>query len=91
MADRCRDCSVPVIWAVTLAGKRQPLNAAPDPVRGDTFIAAADHGARLAIHVSRLTEAGSHAAFSAGLRLYTSHFQTCSARRNGHQARKEAP
>lgn len=29
--DRCRSCLQPIIWAVTEAGKRQPLDRDPDP------------------------------------------------------------
>lgn len=83
MSDRCRDCGNPVIWVVTLKGKRQPLNAASDVMRGDMFIAATDHvsGTRLAIPISRLTDEARNEAQAQGIRLYRSHIATCSAKR----------
>ena len=29
MTDRCRDCSAPIVWCVTEAGKRMPVDAKP--------------------------------------------------------------
>jgi hypothetical protein len=79
VADRCRSCGEPVVWAISLRGKRSPLDARPDAMRGTMLLAAADgeHGTRMAIHVSHLAEEARNAAQHQGLRLYTSHFATC--------------
>jgi len=31
MADHCRTCNAPILWAVTEKGKRMPLDAEPTP------------------------------------------------------------
>lgn len=29
--DKCRSCGAPIIWGVTIRGKRIPIDAEPDP------------------------------------------------------------
>jgi hypothetical protein len=36
-ATRCKRCGGPIVWAVTAKGRRQALNAAPDP-SGNTAV-----------------------------------------------------
>jgi hypothetical protein len=87
MSDVCRSCGAPVLWTISLRGKRMPLNAQPDYRRGNLFIVAAQNGngSRLAIHVSHLADEAREYANKAGLRLYSSHFATCSQRANRQQ------
>lgn len=76
MGDRCRSCKAPILWTVTEAGKRMPVDLHPTP--------AAD-GGNVAVDTDRHTASGAHPATVLGplevelhdgpLRL--SHFVTC--------------
>lgn len=41
----CRSCKAPIVWIVTAAGKRMPVNASPGEVRGESHFATCPHAA----------------------------------------------
>jgi hypothetical protein len=61
MTERCRDCDAPIVWCLTEAGKRMPVNA--KPVRKVTVLVRDPQGGSTPISKSR-----DH---------YVSHFATC--------------
>lgn len=83
---QCRSCGVAIRWAVTLNGKRNPLNFDPDPEKGNVALLAGSGSTVLALPLSGLTEEAREAAKRQGVRLYLSHFATCP---NRAQHRKE--
>lgn len=96
MSARCRSCGAPIVWARTSRGRRIPLDAAPDPERGNVvldggralvFASPADArreiGEREAV---RAMPARSEAAPT----QHTAHFATCPhahQRRSGRRSR----
>lgn len=59
---RCRSCGAPIVWAVTAAGKRMPLDAEPVYAIGSGVVSL--NGDEVAV-VERPRP------------LYVSHFATC--------------
>jgi hypothetical protein len=67
----CRDCGAPMIWARWAdSGKGIPLNAEPDPERGNLVL----HSDGTVEKVTYLAEARKR-----GDDLYVTHFATCPA------------
>jgi hypothetical protein len=55
VSDRCRSCDAPLLWAVTPAGRRIPLDPEPDQERGNMMLATGRQGP-LAIMLEGLNE-----------------------------------
>jgi len=64
----CRSCGADVLWVPTLAGKRMPLNASPDPM-GNVVLRKLPTGETFA-HVLRKDEATDE-------RRFMPHHATC--------------
>lgn len=65
----CRTCEAPIVWCITKAGKKMPLDA--DPVEdGKFYLLDEDEETPEARSVSGAT-------LSAGVDRYTSHFASC--------------
>lgn len=67
----CRACQAPILFVASLTGKRIPLNALPDPERGNVVIGSPSGRARV------LKRDDAALARAAGVVLYLSHFVTC--------------
>lgn len=68
---KCRTCQADIIWVVMAkSGKKNPLNAVPDPEKGNVWQAPDD---------SWVTVSGSErdGLMTKGETLYLSHFATC--------------
>lgn len=80
MAAHCRSCAAPIVWVMTLSGKRMPVDAAPVG-DGNVVIAMGDPKANpptfFGIQLSGLTELARAEAVKAGVPLRKSHFATC--------------
>jgi hypothetical protein len=74
MSARCSGCGAPMIWAVTEAGKRMPLDA--EPVPGGLFILDPADGATRGGSVPPVARYARRDLATIGAR-YTSHFATC--------------
>ncbi|MDN5861747.1 MAG: hypothetical protein L0H84_24365 [Pseudonocardia sp.] len=68
-ADQCNYCAAPLRWALTAAGKRMPLDAAPDAQRGNVLLL----GGRAAV----LGPGPARGARSDGQTLYLPHAVFC--------------
>lgn len=68
-SDQCNHCAEAIRWLTTAAGKRMPVNAAPDPERGNIII--------LGGHAGVLGPRPATAARYAGKVLYLHHAVTC--------------
>ncbi len=66
----CRTCQADVVWAVTAAGKRMPVDAEPVP-EGNVALVELDGGQ---VHATVLAEGE---ALLTDEPLYLSHFVTC--------------
>lgn len=75
MPEFCRSCKAQVVWTVTPAGARAPIDAEPDRERGNVLLLRSDviDGGVLSVVLSGL--ALSHARPSGKLRL--NHWATC--------------
>lgn len=74
---KCRACDAPMLWAVTAAGKRMPLDPRPAP-NGNVFFRADGRVGVVgsaALRRMRAAEAGALAGD-----MYVAHFATCSER-----------
>lgn len=74
MADTCRSCNAPILWAVTPKGKRAPLDAEPTK-EGNIRLEERGPGATPIAHY--LSGLELLAAQKAGELLHLSHFATC--------------
>ncbi len=70
MAAACRSCRAPILWAITNAGRRMPLNAQPDP--DGLLITWTNNSGELRVSALATGE-------TTGRPHYTSHFATCSS------------
>lgn len=68
-ADQCNYCAEPIRWMTTSAGKHMPVNAEPDPGRGNVV--------RLGHQVGVLNVRQATAARARGVELYLHHAVTC--------------
>lgn len=71
---RCRSCAAPIVWAVTTAHRRMPLDPTPDPA-GNVVMTAAietDDDGRLLPVVRVLHDGDTHYGDR-----YRPHFATC--------------
>jgi len=68
----CSSCGAPITWALTLEGKRMPLDAHPNPA-GMFFLATmrGPIGSTFIVAVARREDR------LQGPRTYSSHFSTC--------------
>lgn len=72
-ADQCNYCAEAIRWMTTAAGKPMPVNAAPDPVRGNVV--------RIGGRVGVLGRHTADAARRQGVELYLHHAATCPHRK----------
>jgi len=66
MSSRCSSCDAPIIWAVTDAGKRMPLDAEPAP-----------DGNVVLTRVGGQARARKGSEFGPNMPRHKSHFATC--------------
>lgn len=66
----CRSCDAPIYWIKTAKGQAMPIDARPDPNRGNVRLVAGGSGVVLSHDEARARRA-------AGEALHTSHFATC--------------
>lgn len=72
MSAACRSCGAPIVWAVTKAGKRMPLDASPVPFKGLFGLELVDGDDEYhAVHKNDLPESARL------LPLHQSHYVTC--------------
>ena len=71
--EQCGSCRAPIYWALTDKGKTMPVDAFPDPDRGNVALHE-DRGKLRAVVVPR---AKAEAMRAAGHNLHTSHFASC--------------
>lgn len=69
IAGECEHCHEPLLWLTTSAGKRMPVDADPDPDRGNVVRTGAVAGV--------LGPSKASAARAAGVPLWTHHVVTC--------------
>jgi len=65
----CSDCQAPILWLLTSNNKRMPVDAAPDPKRGNVI--------RQGHQAGVLGKTQADAARAAGTELRTHHALTC--------------
>lgn len=68
----CSSCGAPITWALTLNGKRMPVDAQPNPA--GSFFLATMRGANGSTYIVAV-HAGEQPL--EGPRRYSSHFSTC--------------
>jgi hypothetical protein len=73
MADTCRSCGQPIVWAVTRDGKRMPVDPDPDP-EGNLVLTANLLGDHLVVPVADLERGGAPIVDSD---RRVSHFASC--------------
>lgn len=73
---QCRSCGADVIRAVTVNGKETPVNAEPDPEKGNMVLLRARERP-LALVISNLNDEAREAAKREGVPLFLSHFADC--------------
>lgn len=71
--DQCRSCLKPIQWAVTDNDKHMPVDAFPDPERGNVSLYP-DGGTMRAVVVPKAKAAAMRAR---GHQLHLSHHATC--------------
>lgn len=71
---RCRTCGRPIVWAITSAAKRMPVDADPDTARGNIDLRLRDDGN---LHADVLPSGKAHGARLLDQPLHTSHFTNC--------------
>lgn len=69
----CGSCDAPIVWARTQRGERMPVDAAPDPERGNVMLTGRAPHLRAGV-LSRGQAAGARAV---GQELHTAHFVNC--------------
>lgn len=83
MADTCRSCNAPILWAITPKGRRMPLDPEPTPEGNLRLTPIPD---RTPLVGKPLTGEDLEAAQASGEPLHTSHFATCpDARQHRHR------
>lgn len=82
IAGVCNHCDAPILWLTTEAGKRMPVNAEPDPVRGNVI---RQHGIAGVLGASQ-----ARAARDGGTRLWLHHVVTCAFADHWHSTSKPA-
>lgn len=65
----CKGCNQPIVWAVTSAGKRIPLDPEPDPLKGRVFLKGEEATVLRRLDLIR--------AQIAGEELYVPHWASC--------------
>lgn len=80
--DQCRSCRASIYWCTTDRDKPMPVDAWPDPDRGNVSIYP-EKGQMRAVVVHR---SQAEAMRARGLQLHTSHFSSCP---NANQWRKK--
>lgn len=88
---KCRGCGEAIYWVRMKSGKRNPMNAEPDPERGNVLVVDDEvdvgfYGVPLNTGVPLGADQAAEAR-TQGTPLYLSHFATCPARA---RFRKEA-
>lgn len=68
-ADQCNFCSEPIRWMTTTNGKNMPVNAKPDPDRGNVIRLTSGAGV---LGAKQATAARAH-----GVELFLHHVVTC--------------
>jgi hypothetical protein len=74
--DQCDSCHADVIRAVTVNGKGTPVDAEPNPEKGN-LVLLRTKGRPLALSISNLNEQAREAAKRQGVPLFLSHFASC--------------
>lgn len=62
---KCRSCGAEIVWTITEAGKRMPMDVEPMTIRGAFEL------------IGPILPDGHIQAFAASPKLYRSHFATC--------------
>lgn len=75
MSDRCKSCGAPVVWSLTPAGARAPIDAEPDVEKGNVLLLAPSGFAGLLSVV--LSKGSLVAARGGGVALRLNHWATC--------------
>lgn len=65
----CRTCNAPIVWALTEAGRRMPVDAAPDPA-GNVALLRTDSTVNAVV-------LGKHREPDPRATLHQSHWATC--------------
>lgn len=71
-AATCRSCGAAIVWALTAAGKRMPIDLLPNPDGNVLIVGKADHVAVPLVQVRRRGDPVRDDDV-----VYASHFQTC--------------
>lgn len=71
---KCRSCEAPIVWATTMAGKQNPLDATPNP-EGNLFAWVVGH--KLECESVNARSERATKARERQQNRYTSHFSTC--------------
>lgn len=92
MSARCKSCAAPIIWCITTAGVRMPIDAQP-AAGGNIFITNPDERPWVVSVISQKKDnvvfmRGAWGILEPGTLLYSSHFRTCP---NAAQHRKAKP
>ncbi len=82
----CRSCGAPVLWAVTAAGKRIPLDPEPQP-DGNVVIASEVHP-RTSVECVHAEVVPARSAIHPDRLRYQAHFASCP---NAAQHRRRVP
>lgn len=86
---KCSSCRAPVLWVVTKAGKRMPLDPEPDAEAGNVLVCNgvdAELYDTIRGRAVVLRDAAAIAERGVGTPLYVSHFATCpNARQHRHR------
>jgi hypothetical protein len=72
--DKCKACEATMIWAISPAGARSPIDYAPSEQGNVLLLSPTGLGEVLAVVLSK---DGLELARNRGLQLRTSHFVTC--------------
>lgn len=73
---RCRSCDAPVIFATSITGKQQILDATPAG-RGTFVLIGRESGEPWALSLSNLSDRAREAARDNDVALYVDHHATC--------------
>lgn len=71
--EQCRSCRTQIVWVTTDRGKAMPVNAFPDPERGNIALSV-ERGKTRAVVVPKTKAAAMRAA---NVNLHLAHFATC--------------
>ncbi len=67
----CKSCGAPILWTVTAAGRRMPVDAEPSDI-GNIEVSGG-----LVLHATTIAGHDLVRARAVGFPLYLSHFATC--------------